>query len=259
MKAVILAGGLGSRLSEETESKPKPMVEVGGRPILWHIMKIYSHFGINDFVICLGYKGYKIKEYFFHYKLHLSDVTIDVRDSSMAVHESLADPWRVTLVETGADSMTGGRLKRVRKYLGDDDFCATYGDGVANIDIAALVAHHRSHKKLATVTAVKPPERFGVLSLEDGLVRGFKEKPEDRADLVSGGFFVLSPKVLDYIKDDTTVFEHEPLERLVSENQLSAYEHRGFWQPMDTLRDKNQLEELWRSGAPPWRIWASND
>jgi glucose-1-phosphate cytidylyltransferase len=256
MKAVILAGGLGSRLSEETESKPKPMVEVGSRPILWHIMKIYSHFGINDFVICLGYKGYKIKEYFFHYKLHLSDVTIDVRDSNIVVHENFADPWRVTLVETGDTTMTGGRLKRVKNYLGNEDFCATYGDGVADIDISALLAHHRGHGKLATVTAVKPPERFGVLDIADDMVRGFKEKPEDRADLVSGGFFVLSPKVLDYIKDDTTIFERDPIERLVSEGQLGAYQHHGFWQPMDTLRDKNHLEELWAGGNAPWRMWS---
>lgn len=256
MKAVILAGGLGSRLSEETETKPKPMVEIGNRPILWHIMKIYSHFGVNDFVICLGYKGYKIKEYFFHYKLHLSDVTIDVRDNNMIVHENFADPWRVTLVETGDSTMTGGRLKRIRKYLGDEEFCVTYGDGVADIDIGALLTHHRAHGKLATVTAVSPPERFGMLDITDHMVKGFKEKPEDRSDLVSGGFFVLSPTVLDYIQDDTTIFERGPIERLVADGQLSAYRHRGFWQPMDTLRDKNLLEGLWASGNPPWRVWS---
>jgi glucose-1-phosphate cytidylyltransferase len=256
MRAVILAGGLGSRLSEETETKPKPMVEIGNRPILWHIMKIYSHFGVNDFVICLGYKGYKIKEYFFHYKLHLSDVTIDVRDNNMVVHENFADPWRVTLVETGDNTMTGGRLKRIKKYLGNEDFCLTYGDGVANIDIKSLLNHHLTHGKLATVTAVTPPERFGMLDIADNIVRGFKEKPEDRSDLVSGGFFVLSPKVLDYIQDDTTIFERGPMEKLVANGQLSAYRHRGFWQPMDTLRDKNFLEGLWASGNPPWRVWS---
>lgn len=256
MKAVILAGGLGSRLSEETETKPKPMVEIGQRPILWHIMKIYSHFGVNEFIICLGYKGYKIKEYFFHYKLHLSDVTIDVRDNSMEVHENLADPWRITLVDTGEMSMTGGRLKRIRRYLGSDqEFFCTYGDGVANIDIDALLSYHRRHGKLATVTTVQPPSRFGILSIQDGVVKGFKEKPDSRDDLISGGFFVLSPRVLDYIQDDNTVFEREPLERLASENQLAAYEHNGFWQPMDTLRDKNYLEELWAKGDAPWRIW----
>jgi len=254
---VILAGGLGSRLSEETESKPKPMVEIGHRPILWHIMKIYSHFGVTDFIICLGYKGYKIKEYFFHYKLHLSDVTIDVRDNSMQVHENLADPWRVTLVDTGEASMTGGRLKRIRRYLGDDEeFFCTYGDGVANIDIDALLAYHRKQKKLATVTTVQPPGRFGILGIQDGVVKGFKEKPESRNDLISGGFFVMSPKVLDYIEGDSTIFEREPMERLVAEGQLAAYEHNGFWQPMDTLRDKNNLEEMWTSGRAPWRVWS---
>ena len=254
---MILAGGLGSRLSEETESKPKPMVEIGHRPILWHIMKIYSHFGVTDFIICLGYKGYKIKEYFFHYKLHLSDVTIDVRDNSMQVHENLADPWRVTLVDTGEASMTGGRLKRIRRYLGDDEeFFCTYGDGVANIDIDALLAYHRKQKKLATVTTVQPPGRFGILGIQDGVVKGFKEKPESRNDLISGGFFVMSPKVLDYIEGDSTIFEREPMERLVAEGQLAAYEHNGFWQPMDTLRDKNNLEEMWTSGRAPWRVWS---
>lgn len=257
MKAIILAGGLGSRISEETENKPKPMVEVGNRPILWHIMKIYSHFGINDFVICLGYKGYKIKEYFFHYKLHLSDVTIDVRDNSMTVHENFADPWRVTLVETGDHTMTGGRLKRVQKYIGDQHFCVTYGDGLANVNIKALIEHHRSLGKMATVTAVKSTERFGVLSVRENIVCGFKEKPQDRSDLVNGGFFVLSPRVLDYIRDDSTIFEREPLERLAFEHQLSAYEHHGFWYPMDTLRDKNFLEQLWASGNPPWRVWGA--
>jgi glucose-1-phosphate cytidylyltransferase len=219
-------------------------------------MKIYSHFGVNDFVICLGYKGYKIKEYFFHYKLHLSDVTIDVRDNNMVVHENFADPWRVTLVETGDNTKTGGRLKRIKKYLGNEDFCLTYGDGVANIDIKSLLNHHLTHGKLATVTAVTPPERFGMLDIADNIVRGFKEKPEDRSDLVSGGFFVLSPKVLDYFQDDTTIFERGPMEKLVANGQLSAYRHRGFWQPMDTLRDKNFLEGLWASGNPPWRVWS---
>ena len=255
MKAVILAGGLGSRLSEETETKPKPMVEIGHRPILWHIMKIYSHYGINDFVVCLGYKGYKIKEYFFHYNLHLSDVTIDVRNG-MTVHESYADPWRVTLVETGESTMTGGRLKRARKYIGDDDvFCFTYGDGVADIDIGKLLAFHRQHGKLATVTAVRPQARFGALSIEEGLVRDFKEKPISEGGLINGGFFVLSPKVIDYIDDDETLWERGPMERLAQAGQLAAFQHDGFWQPMDTLRDRHLLEELWSSGRAPWHVW----
>jgi glucose-1-phosphate cytidylyltransferase len=256
MKAVILAGGVGSRLSEETETKPKPMVEVGGRPILWHIMKIYSHYGINDFIVCLGYKGYKIKEYFFHYKLHLSDITIDVGKNEMTVHESFADPWRVTLVETGDATMTGGRLRRVRHYIGSDEaFCLTYGDGVADIDIGKLIQFHKSHGKLATVTAVRPIARFGALVIEDQAVRRFEEKPMGEGGFINGGFFVLSPKVIDYIAGDSVLWEKEPMEKLAQEGQIGAYEHRGFWQPMDTLRDKNRLEELWAAGNAPWQVW----
>ena len=255
MKAVILAGGLGSRLSEETETKPKPMVEIGHRPMLWHIMKIYSHYGINDFIVCLGYKGYKIKEYFFHYNLHLSDVTIDVR-KGMTVHESFADPWRVTLVETGDSTMTGGRLKRARKYIGDDDlFCLTYGDGVADVDIGQLIEFHRRHGKLATVTAVRPLARFGALTIENDLVRDFKEKPVTEGGLINGGFFVLSPKVIDYIDGDDSIWERGPMEQLARESQLAAFQHSGFWQPMDTLRDRHMLEELWTAGRAPWRVW----
>jgi glucose-1-phosphate cytidylyltransferase len=256
MKAVILAGGLGSRLSEETETKPKPMVEIGGRPILWHIMKIYSHYGINDFIICLGYKGYLIKEYFFHYNLHLSDVTIDVRANKTTLHESSADPWRVSLMETGEATMTGGRLKRVRKYLeAEDVFCLTYGDGVSNVDIGKLIAFHRQHGKLVTVTAVRPLARFGALTLENNLVRQFNEKPSNVGNLINGGFFVLSAKAIDYIENDATLWEKEPMERLAAEGQLAAYQHTGFWQPMDTLRDRNMLEELWASGKAPWHVW----
>jgi glucose-1-phosphate cytidylyltransferase len=256
LKAVILAGGLGTRLAEETEIRPKPMVEIGNRPILWHIMKIYSHYGINDFIICLGYKGYLIKEYFFHYKLHLSDVTIDVRDGKITVHESLADPWRVSLVETGEATLTGGRLKRVRKYLEDDDvFCFTYGDGVSNVDIGKLIAFHRQHGKLATVTAVRPLARFGALTVENNLVRQFKEKPFNDGNLINGGFFVLSTKAIDYIDNDATLWEKEPMERLAADGQLAAYQHTGFWQPMDTPRDRNMLEKLWASGKAPWHVW----
>jgi glucose-1-phosphate cytidylyltransferase len=256
LKVVILAGGLGTRLAEETEIRPKPMVEIGNRPILWHIMKIYSHYGINDFIICLGYKGYFIKEYFFHYKLHLSDVTIDVRDGKITVHESFADPWRVSLVETGEATLTGGRLKRVRKYLEDDDvFCFTYGDGVSNVDIGKLIAFHRQHGKLATVTAVRPLARFGALTVENNLVRQFKEKPFNDGNLINGGFFVLSTKAIDYIDNDATLWEKEPMERLAADGQLAAYQHTGFWQPMDTLRDRKLLEELWASGKAPWHVW----
>ncbi len=257
MKAVILAGGLGSRLSEQTDVRPKPMVEIGHHPILWHIMKIYSHFGINEFVICLGYKGYVIKEYFYHYSLHSADVTIDTR-GGMKVHQSYADPWTVTLVETGEHTMTGGRLKRVRPYLGDQDFCFTYGDGLGNIDIPKLIAFHKSQGKLATVTAVHPLARFGALIIEDQLVRQFQEKPANEGGLINGGFFVLSPKVLDYIADDRTLWEKEPMERLAAEGQLAAFQHDGFWQPMDTLRDRAMLEELWASQKAPWRIWESS-
>jgi glucose-1-phosphate cytidylyltransferase len=255
VKAVILAGGLGSRLSEETHLRPKPMVEIGGRPILWHVMKIYSRHGINDFVICLGYKGYFIKEYFANYFLHNSDVTIDVGNNSMEIHHRATEPWRVSLIDTGDASMTGGRLRRVRRYVGDDDFCFTYGDGVSDIDITASVAYHRKEGRLATITAVQPPGRYGALQLNGTRVDAFAEKPRGDNAWINGGFFVLSPKVIDYIKDDATVWEAEPLERLAREGQLTAYKHAGFWHAMDTLRDKNQLEELWKTGAAPWKSW----
>lgn len=254
MKAVILAGGLGSRISEETVLRPKPMIEVGEKPLLWHIMKTYSKYGINDFVICLGYKGYIIKEYFANYFLHMSDVTLDLAKNSINVHQNSAEPWTVTLVETGEKSMTGGRLKRVAKYL-DDDFCFTYGDGLADLNVQELINFHKKNKRLATMTAVQPPGRFGALTLQDDKIIGFQEKPGGDGGWINGGFFVLSSKVLDYISDDSTVWEHEPLERLSQEHQLSAYFHRGFWQPMDTMRDKLLLEKLWESGNPPWKVW----
>lgn len=255
MKAVILAGGIGSRISEETHARPKPMIEIGGRPILWHIMKIYSAHGINEFIICLGYKGYAIKEYFANYSLHMSDVTFDMAGNRMEIHQNSAEPWRVTLVDTGENTMTGGRLKRVRHYLGKDDFCFTYGDGVANVDISRLVEFHKGQQTLATVTAVQPPGRYGALSLEGDQARGFLEKPQGDGGWINGGFFVASPQVIDYIEGDETPWEAEPLERLAAEGNLSAYLHEGFWQPMDTLRDKNQLEDLWNSGKAPWKIW----
>lgn len=256
MKAVILAGGLGTRISEETHLKPKPMVEIGGRPILWHIMKIYSSYGVNEFIICCGYKGYLIKEYFANYFLHTSDVTFDMVENRMEVHQKKAEPWRVTLVDTGDLTPTGGRLKKVGQYLKEEaDFCFTYGDGVANIDIVRLVAFHRQHGKLATVTAVQPPGRYGALLREGSGVRGFREKPPGDGAWINGGFFVLNPKVLDYIEDEQTSWEGAPLETLAREGQLESFEHRGFWQPMDTLRDKNQLEELWQSGRAPWKVW----
>lgn len=254
MKAVILAGGLGTRISEETAVRPKPMVEIGGKPILWHIMKIYSSFNIHDFVICLGYKGYIIKEYFANYFLHTSDVTFNIAQNAMEVHQGNAEPWKVTLVDTGEHTMTGGRLKKVAKYL-DDDFCLTYGDGVANVNIDELVKFHRKHGRLATMTATQPPGRFGSLSLEGEAVSGFREKPDGDGGWINGGFFVLSPKVIDYIKDDTTLWEREPLEQLANDGQLSAHLHQGFWQPMDTLRDKTFLEELWVNGKAPWKTW----
>lgn len=254
MKAVILAGGLGSRISEETAYRPKPMIEVGEKPILWHIMKTYSAYGIHDFIICLGYKGYVIKEYFANYFLHMSDVTLNIAKNSMEIHQNSAEPWTVTLVETGENSMTGGRLKRVANYI-NDDFCFTYGDGLADININDLIAFHRKQDRLATMTAVQPPGRFGALALKEEAVVGFQEKPHGDGGWINGGFFVLSPKVLDYIKDDTTAWEGEPLEHLAKDNQLSAYLHRGFWQPMDTLRDKKLLETLWSSGQAPWKIW----
>jgi len=256
MKAVILAGGLGTRISEETHLKPKPMIEIGGRPILWHIMKIYSAHGVNDFVICCGYKGYLIKEYFANYFLHMSDVTFDMSNNRMEVHQKKAEPWRVTLVDTGEETMTGGRLKRVAEYLRDEEaFCFTYGDGVANVDISAQLAFHRAHGKLATVTAVQPPGRYGALVRQAEAVSGFQEKPPGDGAWINGGFFMLSPKVIDYIAGDPSSWEGVPLETLAREGQLVAFDHRGFWQPMDTLRDKNHLEQLWSSGAAPWKIW----
>ena len=257
MKAVILAGGLGTRISEETQVRPKPMVEIGGRPVLWHIMKVYSAHGIHEFIICLGYKGYMIKEYFANYFLHMSDVSFDMKDNRMEVHHRSAEPWRVTLVDTGESTATGGRLKRVREYVsGDDDaFCFTYGDGLSNVDITALLAFHRSQKTLATVTAVQPPGRFGALDLERNRITEFREKPHGDGGWINGGFFVLSPEVFDYVEGDATVWEQNPLERLAREGQLSAFRHRGFWQPMDTLRDRTLLENLWLSGQPPWKVW----
>lgn len=257
MKAVILAGGLGTRLSEETSTRPKPMVDIGGMPILWHIMKIYSAHGVNDFVICCGYKGYVIKEYFANYFLHMSDVTFNMRDNTMEVHNKRAESWSVTLVDTGEDSMTGGRLGRVADYVKHEEaFFFTYGDGVGDIDITASLAFHRRHGKAATLTATYPPGRFGALDIRQGQVLNFKEKPKGDGAMINGGFFVLSPKVLDYLVDDSTVWEQEPLMQLAEEGQLMAYEHQGFWQPMDTLRDKNHLEELWQSGAAPWKMWS---
>jgi glucose-1-phosphate cytidylyltransferase len=256
MKAVILAGGLGTRISEETSTRPKPMIEIGGKPILWHIMKTYSHHGINDFIICCGYKGYVIKEYFANYFLHMSDVTFDMNNNSMEVHQRNAEPWRVTVVDTGEDTMTGGRLKRVSKYVKDEDvFCFTYGDGVSDVDITKLIAFHREQGVQATLTATLPPGRFGSLDLKGSKVNCFVEKPKGDGAMINGGFFVLSPKVMDLIAGDVTTWEREPLERLAQEGNLAAYQHHGFWQPMDTLRDKTHLEELWITGQAPWRVW----
>lgn len=255
MKAVILAGGLGSRISEESHLKPKPMIEIGGKPIIWHVMKIYSHFGINDFVICLGYKGYILKEYFANYFLHMSDVTFDMAQNRMQIHDQHAEPWRVTLVDTGEHTMTGGRLKGVRKYLGDETFCMTYGDGVADIDVTALLAFHRRHGKLATVTAVQPPGRFGALEVQGEQVCGFQEKPQGDGGWINGGFFVLEPRALDCIAGDATIWEHEPMRQLAARGDLMSHFHYGFWQPMDTLRDRNLLEVLWKSGQAPWQLW----
>ena len=256
MKAVILAGGLGTRISEETHLKPKPMIEIGGKPILWHIIKMYSAHGINDFVICCGYKGYIIKEYFANYFLHMSDVTFDIEHNQMKVHQRKAEPWRITLVDTGDNTMTGGRLKRVAEYIKDEEaFCFTYGDGVGDVDISASIAFHKTHGKLATVTAVSPPGRFGMLALEGDAVRGFEEKPRDGSNWINGGFFVLSPRVLETITDDTTSWELEPMAKLASDDQLRSFKHNGFWQPMDTLREKNQLEDMWASGKAPWKNW----
>ncbi len=255
MKAVILAGGLGTRISEETSLRPKPMIEIGGKPILWHIMKTYSGHGINEFIVCCGYKGYVIKEYFANYFLHMSDVTFDMSNNKMQVHQNNAEPWRVTLVDTGENTMTGGRLKRVRDYLDDEDFCFTYGDGVSDVNIAELVAFHKAQGKLATLTGVQPPGRFGALNLEGHRVDSFEEKPHGDGSWINGGYFVLSPKVIDLIKDDTTTWERAPMEKLAHDGQLTAYLHAGFWQPLDTLRDKNHLEELWQSGKAPWKVW----
>ena len=256
MKAVILAGGLGTRISEETNLKPKPMVEIGGRPILWHVMKIYSAHGINDFIICAGYKGYVIKEYFQNYFLHMSDITFDMATNSMEVHQRRSEPWRVTIVDTGEATMTGGRLRRVRDYLGNEEpFCFTYGDGVGDVNITDLVAFHKREGRKATLTGVRPPGRYGALEINGAQVEKFQEKPEGDGSWINGGFFVLEPSVIDLIADDSTVWERTPLESLASTKQLSAYRHGGFWQPMDTLRDKTHLEELWASGKAPWKLW----
>jgi glucose-1-phosphate cytidylyltransferase len=256
MKAVILAGGLGTRLSEETSTRPKPMVEIGGKPILWHIMKMYSQHGVNDFVICCGYKGYVIKEYFNNYFLHMSDITFDMRNNRMEVHQKRAEPWNITLVDTGDDSMTGGRLRRVAEYVREDDaFCFTYGDGVSDVDISASIEFHKSHGKAATLTATFPPGRFGALDIADNQVKRFMEKPKGDGGMINGGFFVLSPRVLDHLENDSTVWEQQPLQRLATSGELMAFEHHGFWQPMDTLRDKTYLEELWVAGNAPWKTW----
>jgi len=255
MKVVILAGGLGTRLAEETIVRPKPMVEIGAKPILWHIMKIYSAHGLSDFIICCGYKGYMIKEYFAHYFLHMSDVTFDMEKNCMDVLQKNAEHWRVTLIDTGEKTQTGGRLKRIASYLDQDDFCFTYGDGVGDVNISELIAFHRNEKTLATVTAVSPPGRFGALSVDQTRITGFQEKPGGDGSRINGGFFVLSPEVLDYIEGDHTIWERDPLERLASEGNISAYRHDGFWQCMDTLRDKMLLDELWESSKPPWKAW----
>jgi len=255
LKAVILAGGLGTRLQEETESRPKPMVDIGGKPILWHIMKIYSAHGVNEFIICCGYKGFMIKEYFAHYFLHMADVTFDMTRNSMEVHQETVEPWRVTLVDTGEQTQTGGRLKRIAPYLNDEDFCFTYGDGVSDVDITALIDFHRNSQKLATLTAVLPPGRFGALNFDKSLITSFAEKPLGDRAKINGGFFVLSRKVLDYIEGDHTVWEREPLERLAAERNLAAYVHEGFWQCMDTLRERIYLEGLWASGNASWKTW----
>ncbi len=255
MKAVILAGGLGTRISEETSSKPKPMIQIGGMPLLWHIMKMYSAFDINDFIICCGYKGYMIKEYFANYSLHNSDITLDLKNNKIEIHHKSVEPWKITLVDTGLDTMTGGRLKKVQKYLDDETFCFTYGDGVSDLNIGDLIKFHKNQKTLATVTGVKPPGRFGAMSVSDNKVIKFQEKPEGDNSWINGGFFILEPKIFDYITDDSTIWEREPLENLSNEKQLSVYLHSGFWQPVDTLRDKNRLEELWNSNKPPWKVW----
>lgn len=255
MKAVILAGGLGTRISEETNLKPKPMVEIGGRPILWHVMKIYSAHGINDFIICAGYKGYVIKEYFANYFLHMSDVTFDMGTNSMEVHQRRSEPWRVTIIDTGEATMTGGRLRRVLDYVGKETFCFTYGDGVGDVNITDLVAFHQREGRKATLTGVQPPGRYGLLEIESSRVERFQEKPDGDGSWINGGFFVLEPSVIDLIENDETIWERKPLERLAADKQLGVYKHGGFWQPMDTLRDKMHLEELWASGKAPWKLW----
>lgn len=255
MKTVILAGGFGTRLAEETQLKPKPMVEIGGKPLLWHIMKLYSAHGVNEFVICCGYKGYLIKEYFANYFLHMSDVTFDMATNRMEVHQHYAEPWRVSLIDTGETTGTGGRLRQVRDYVKDDDFCFTYGDVISDVDITRLIAFHRREGRLATLTTTRMPGRFGVLSLDGGRVSSFEEKPHNGGGWINGGFFVLSPQVLNYITDDTTMWEQEPAEALARKHQFAAYTHDGFWHPMDTLRDKSHLEELWAAGSAPWKVW----
>ena len=255
MKAVILAGGLGTRISEETSIKPKPMIEIGGMPILWHIMKIYSSYNINDFILCCGYKGYMIKEYFANYFLHTSDVTLDIRHNKIEVHQRHAEPWKITLVDTGLDTMTGGRLKRVKDYVGNETFCFTYGDGISDIDISKLISFHENNSLLATLTAVQPPGKYGVLNLKENKVKKFVEKPEGDGGWINGGFFVLEPKVMDYIENDSSIWERKPLEKLAKEDNLGAYKHRGFWHPLDTLRDKNYLDQLWTNGHAPWKTW----
>lgn len=256
MKAVILAGGYGTRISEETMLKPKPMIEIGGRPILWHIMKLYSHYNIHEFIICLGYKGYVIKEYFANYFLHQSDVTFDLEKNTMEIHNNYSEPWKVTLVDTGINTQTGGRLKRIQPYIGNETFCFTYGDGVSNVDIGDLVRFHSTHRKAATLTAVAPPGRYGALDFSDNMtIQRFKEKPQGDNSWINGGYFVLEPEIFSLIEHDSTIWELEPLEQLTRNGQLVGYKHDGFWQAMDTLRDKNQLEELWNSGHPPWKVW----
>ena len=255
MKAVILAGGLGTRITEETDLKPKPMIEIGGKPILWHIMKRYSAFGINEFVICCGYKGYMIKEYFSNYFLHTSDVTFDMQNNKMEVHQKFAEPWKVTLIDTGLETMTGGRLKRVKKFVEDETFCFTYGDVVSDINISKLIEFHKNNKTIATITAVQPPGRFGILNISGSKIINFKEKPSGDGNWINGGFFVLEPSIFNYINSDSTIWEREPLEKLAKEKQLSSYIHTGFWQSLDTLRDKNSLEKLWNSNNAPWKIW----
>lgn len=255
MKAVILAGGFGTRISEESLLKPKPMIEIGGKPILWHIMKLYSVHKVNEFIICCGYKGYVIKEYFANYFIHNSDITFDVKKNQMSIHQNSAEPWKVTVVDTGEETMTGGRLKRVSQYIQNEDFCFTYGDGVSDINISELIAFHKTHGKLATITAVQPPGRYGALKMNGSRVESFMEKPQGDGAVINGGFFVLNTKVIEYIKNDSTIWEKEPMEKLAAEEQMHAFLHSGFWQPMDTLRDKRQLEELWNSGRAPWKKW----